>query len=745
MSPREIIKRPLFFPLLAFILFILFSNYGKAPPMDPALLYQKMNFTGVIDEDPRIKNGIEKIRVKIGKNFVLLSVLTTEPFFREGDVIQFTAKLKEPFWYKNPGGFNYARYLDRQGIAATAFIEDPFSIRRISQKPLHFWKNRVLQIKKKTENLIASRGSLQAQGVLIALLWGEERLLDEPTWELFRNQGLTHLLVISGLHFSVVAWAIFYLIICLFKIYPPSFLHLPARKIASAGTFGILTAYFLFCDPSPSVMRAYIAISCYLIAIFINRSRDLLNILFLAAVIILLRQPADLFNLSFQFSFAAVLSLALIPPYLKSLVGKEGKVADFIRVNVAIFFGVTPLIVFYFDQMQWNGPFMNIWAIPAIEFLAVPLGLIALFFVPIFPALAGPLFSADLKLIEGILWILKQAAVWLPKPSLVFPPHVWELVLYYLLLILLVLAWPRWVKKTVFAILFIFILDAGHVIYGLNHFDKIRITHLDVGQGDSILVELPGPRRILIDTGGTYNFDTGKTIVLPFLLYERIPKLDALCITHAHIDHYGGGATLIANYPVHELWWNGVPNDAPSFQQFLKMARDQKLRIISLQEGMKAHVGEATFEVLGPSQPDKLDEDINHQSLVLKMEAGGKTALFTGDLGGGAELGLLDRYGRRLHVDYLKVGHHGSKTSSSLSFLKAVNSQLATVSAGFHSRFKHPNPLTLKRFQDLKIPLHRTDLEGAIEIEFTKEGIKEKSFMESFPKYGLSSRTGGLF
>ncbi|MDO8520338.1 MAG: DNA internalization-related competence protein ComEC/Rec2 [Deltaproteobacteria bacterium] len=752
--PVEIVRRPLFFPLLILIFLILTTDFGQSEPIDPVLLYQKSVFTGTIAESPRIKDGFAKIKVKIPEGLIQITVPADENFFRKGDVITFPARLKEPHSFKNPGGFDYARYLYRQGIGATGFIENPENIRLVSRDEIPFWKEWILSVKKETYGILAREGSPQAQGVLIALLWGEERLLDESTRELFRNQGLSHLLVISGLHFAAVAWVLFWFFLLPFKIYPKSFLYLPARPIAAAATFFVLTGYLLFCESSPSVLRAYIAVSCYLAAIVINRSRDLLNILFLAAFLILISNPADLFNLSFQFSFVAVLSLVLIPPWLKSPLAplfqrgekeKRGeekkkswiriKLADFVRVNVAIFLGLTPLIVFYFHEAQWNGPFMNIWAIPAIEFLAVPLGLLGLFLVPLSPALAAPLFWADVRVIEGILWILKKAGEILPPPSLVFPPHGWELLLYYVLVLLLVLAWPRPVKKAAFAILVVFLLDIGLVFYRMNYFEKVRITHLDVGQGDSLFIELPGAIRILIDTGGSAYFDTGENIVAPFLLHQRIPKIDVLCLTHAHVDHYGGAAFLIDHFDIGEIWWNGFPNEASAFKALIQKTDAKKIKSIVLRAGMERPMGEALFKVLGPSPQAAHNKDENEQSLVLKMTARGKTALFTGDISSLSELGMMEAWGDELDVDYLKVAHHGSKNSSAASFLRAVSPEIASVSAGFKSRFNHPHPKILERFKELGIPLYRTDLEGALRIELNGD----------FPRFELSTREAGLF
>lgn len=748
LTPGEVVKRPLFFPLLILVVLIIAHDaVRKQPSVDSSLLYRKAVFYGVVAENPKQEDGKTKFPIRLVENSslgtgkVLVTVLGRDLPIRRNDVIEFEARLKEPVSYRNPGGFDYAKYLGRRGIGATAFVADPSAIRVVSSRP-SFRDRKTANIKERTKKVLSEKAGLPAQGVLLALLWGEESLVDDHTETLFRDQGLSHLLVISGLHFTAVAFVVFELLIFFFKLFPRLFLYWPVRKISAGATFVFLTAYFLFCEPGPSITRAYIAVGCYLAALVLNRSRDILNILFLAAILILAANPQDLFSLSFQFSFVSVLSLIFVYPFVKKILAGfkkrpspgflqrvAGKMADYFVVNLSIFLGLTPLLVFYFHETQANGFFMNLWAVPVVELLAVPLGLFALVFQFVVPSVSSVLFSADLKLIEGVLFILEKASAFLFKPFLVFPPHGWELVLYYILVLTVMLDVSRRLKKwIVVVILMVFVGDVFFNLFNAYRSDDFRITQLDVGQGDSIFVELPGAKRVLIDGGGSPYFDVGKNVLVPFLLHQRIPAVDVLCVTHAHADHYMGFLSLIEKYNVGQLWWNGIERNDSSYRNLLALARKKKIPVLKLASGMKIPVGDsAVFEVLSP-EDGVIDKDINNQSVVLRLSANNRSAVFTGDIQIPVEYRLMSRWGSKLDADYLKVPHHGSKGSNSLLFLKAVSPEVATAGLGFKNRYRHPHADVLKNFGELKIPLFRTDLQGAVEVEFVDDEIEVNAF-----------------
>ncbi len=741
---REIAKRPLLIPLIIFLVVILADDYFRLPffdppPLSPGLLDQTSLLEGIVTAEPEVKKGKVKAVIDLAGGLqgkIQITLLANHSPFHQGDSIRLTGKIKKPRTYHNPGAFDYARYLSRKGIQATVFINHSSSIEVIHQKKHSFLSRTSHQLKQKIGQSI---GDSPASGVLMALLWGEESALLEEVEEKFRNQGLAHLLVISGMHFAAIAWVLFYSILFLFRIYPPLYLYWPCRKIAALGVMILLTFYFLFCLPSPSLTRGYLAVMLYLAAIILNRSRDLLNILFLAALVILLFDPPALFDLSFQFSFIAVLSLILIFPWLKNKIGFLTKnrwfvqrLLDLILANLALLLGLTPLIIFYFHEFQWSGLFMNLWAIPLVELIIVPLGLLALPLVPWAFPVASLLFKIDLKLIDLVLWILDKADLYLTPPLLVFPPRGWELLVYYLLLLTFVLALNRSLKrKIITAGLLLLTIDVLGTLHEMSASDHFKITQIDVGQGDSLLIEFPGARRILVDGGGSRYFDLGENVLIPFLLHKRIPSLEAVCVTHADTDHYLGLITLLEKFPVKELWWNGVLDNSPDYLRLFEIAAARGIKMRELDKGINRPMGNSiTVSVLFPGKEEKEGPKDNNRSIILKIKSPHFSALLTGDLEEFGEKRLLKAYQQHdLDVDYLKVGHHGSRTSSSIAFLSATTPKIATIGVGYKNRFRHPHPSVVERLEDFKIPFYRTDHDGAIELTIHDNWLKISPFL----------------
>ncbi len=738
--------RPLFFPLFFFIFIILIVSWIKPnPSFDASLLNTPQTFEGTLLENPEIKEGKLKLTVALKNgDKILLTALADTTSLRQGDTIRFFTKLKKPHHYVNPGVFDYRYYLARQGIAATGFVDEAPQIVVMSYAKINFLQKKLDQLKKSASETLAHFGNIPSQAVLQAVLWGDESLLDTQTENIFRDNGLTHLLVISGMQFGAIALVLYQLFIFGFKIYPKSFLVLPTRKIAAGMTLGLLTLYFIFCLPSASLTRGYVAVSCYLVAKILDKSKDWLNILFLAALVILIANPSDLFNLSFQFSFVAVLSLLLIYPALQNIVrgscldfiphrahssARRGaplrrvthSLGKFILLQLSLLIGLTPLMIFYFHTFQWAGIFMNLWAVPAIELVIVPLGLAGLS-LQLFSAKAALLFFwPAVKMTMGTIWILQQAEKIFHPPFLVWPPHFWELILYYFLLVVCLMSIKSSLKKIILIFgTLIFAFDISANVYSLFFSQKFAITQIDVGQGDSLLVELPGARRILVDGGGSPYFDLGENVLTPFLLAKRIPSLDVVCITHADSDHYGGLLSVLENFKVKELWWNGVVDENFNYKVIFEIARQKGIPIVELERGLTKTIGSTTLSVLNPSKEEKEGASDNNRSIVLKINSKNSSALLTGDLEAFGEKRMLNSVGaNELKADYLKIGHHGSKSSSSDEFLNAVDPRIATIGVGENNPFHHPHPSILERLEEHHIPYYRTDLSGAIEIELS--------------------------
>jgi competence protein ComEC len=255
----------------------------------------------------------------------------------------------------------------------------------------------------------------------------------------------------------------------------------------------------------------------------------------------------------------------------------------------------------------------------------------------------------------------------------------------------------------------------------------LRITALDVGQGDANLVELPDGAAWLIDAGGMVGnpIDTGAAVVLPALRQKRRTRLDVVVLSHPHPDHFGGLAAVLRGVTVGELWDSGqgeAEGAGPAYAALLALARERGIPIRRPSElcGHPRQHGRARIELLAPCPHFVAGRDANDNSLVLRVALGGSAALLTGDAETHEEAELVERYGSSLRADYLKVGHHGSRTSTGEKLLEAVRPTWATMSSGVRNRFGHPHAPTLERLAEHEVRAVRLDRSGS--FEWTTDG-----------------------
>ncbi|MDO8643434.1 MAG: DNA internalization-related competence protein ComEC/Rec2, partial [bacterium] len=515
--------------------------------------------------------------------------------------------------------------------------------------------------------------------------------MDRETNDLLQVLGLSHLLSISGLHVGIIATLFFSLLLFLFKRSVRLTTLFPVKKIAAGVTFVPVLLYILMANaPSPAV-RTGIMVSCYLASLIFYRELKPWNTLSAAALLLLAWSPVVLFERSFQLSFLAMIGLLTIliaPPF-----EKKGMLAKTALISLATLLMTAPIASSFSQTFSLAGLLCNFVAIPLFSFILLPLafcgGFLGLLFPPIgsfFMKMAGLL--SDL-FFRGMDFILP----WMTKLAWPVSLTTTEMILFYLFLgsvILFCFRPENFRKKIVLSSLTLVLFLTTFIFPFVSPLfsDQLKVHFLDVGEGDSILVEFPGGPRWLVDTGGFLippkpgepePFNTGERVVLPYLLRHRIYHLDKIFITHSHPDHEGGLPPLLKKISVGEV------RHSP--------ARTEPLTI----NGVRV-------EELYPSQA--VDFSNNNDSLVLRLSYGKHSFLLTGDLEADGEKRLL-AIGKNLHSTILKVPHHGSNTSSTLPFLEAVRPELAVISCGYKNLFHFPRPEVLERYKELGIPVVR--------------------------------------
>ncbi|HEY1756044.1 MAG TPA: ComEC/Rec2 family competence protein [Bryobacteraceae bacterium] len=679
-----------------------------------------------------------------------------------GQLVEIEARVRSPHNFNNPGGFDYTAYLARQNIFWTVSMSP-----RASQATIlpgrcgSRFMGVVFALRtaalERLDQLYA--GDSYNTGMMEAILIGESSSLVRVWTEDFRRTGTFHALVISGIHVTVLAGVLLFLLrMCAVP-------ELPALAMTAAAAW----LYALVSGFSAPVVRAAGGFSLFLIARFLFRRTRVMNLLAAVALIYLAWDPAALFDASFQLSFLSVAAIgALAAPLLQpriiplargmralndverdvhlaphvaqarlefrlvaeiltlwarvpqrwaeEIVGMLARLAFFMLemavISSVIQIGLALPMAEYFHRVSFTGLTANLLIGPLLE-AVVPLGFAAVFTHSTWiAALAGWLLHLSAKIAA---W---HAAI---EPSWRVPdPPVWLAMALAISLILLA-ALPRrrmlWVPAgTIVLGLFVLLVWHPWPAQALPH--QLELTSIDVGQGDSLLLMFPGGARMLVDGGGLLQFgtprksnlDIGEDVVSPYLWTRGIKTLDVVVATHAHEDHIGGLPAILENFRPKELWVGANPPE-----RLEELARKLGIRVLDRRLGPPFEFSGATIQIVSPPEDYTAAKLGNNDSLAFRVSFGSRSFLLTGDMEKPMEAALLGE-GLAEHADVLKVGHHGSKTSSIPPFLDAVSPEIAIISAGYENSFGHPHPDVIKRLEDRHAIVLRTDLDGLVSV-----------------------------
>ncbi|MDR0517115.1 MAG: DNA internalization-related competence protein ComEC/Rec2 [Fibromonadaceae bacterium] len=612
-----------------------------------------------------------------------------------------------------PGSFNAPAWMRSQGYRASGSLDsakilsNEFSFQRFS-----------FSVKQKLKNYFSKFYKQPETALLMGLLIGDRSGISETLQNNFRKTGLVHVLSISGYHVVMLAG-----MLTLFL----RALRLP-RKVSQILSIILLCIYAPITGGSAAVWRAVLMFSVLECGKVLQKTSSSINALGVALMLILVFEPQQAFNMGFQLSSAATLGILLGQSIkLQTLHGKIGKLlSSFIIepsfVTLCATLGTLPLLIFHFQAfspISWLG---NLIVVPLVG-LGMQAGVLSLMGIHAFIcqtfADSATMLLRSASIITGFLADNPYAS------STVGP---WPLPCLFAVSILTIVL-PFLKKKNPWGrrILIICLLVCSCFFLGAeikkNFFPSWNAVFLDVGQGDCILLKSPAGRFYLIDTGPPLKKRSmARDKIIPYLRSQGISKIDAMIISHPHDDHYGNAADILKEFPVKEFWTTACAqkSENSTWQNVLNAAKSNGVEIknlhkgLNLKEEMFISKSEWNITVL---YPDSLfcDKNQNDNSIVLKIHGLGKTLLLTGDLEkqGERELLPLD-----IKSDILKLGHHGSKTSSTRAFLEQVAPEGTIISAGLKNRYKHPSKEVLERLDSLEIEHSATYEKGSIEIEF---------------------------
>jgi competence protein ComEC len=600
------------------------------------------------------------------------------------------------------------------------------------------WRHGVDLARAWVRRRIAATYAPKAEALGRALVLGENDL-DPVDQVAFQKSGLSHLLAVSGTHLVLAVVSI----IAAARAVLLRFVRWSARCdvgrcLSPAGAL-LALLYADFAGGSGSAWRAAWMLAAVHLAAAFERRLGGLRALAFSVLIGVSYDPLARYDVSFMLSALATAGLVVIGPHVGGLAQRVSSgalrwVVKALSTTLAAMIGCTPLLLVMSPDITLAGLLANVLAGPLGELAALPVCLLHALMAPL-PLVERGLALAGSGALLGVGYIAKVSASATWARVAIPPPTAEQLAVIGLGLVAAVrvlgghggaaVASARQ-RRVLLSLLGLATAACVLVLECLVRRTaaaegRLRVTAIDVGQGDSLLVDLPDGRLMLIDGGGdiTGGPDPGQRVLLPLLRRRRRDHIDIAVLTHPHPDHFGGLLTALRALPVHEFW-DGSPRREGDQGEVARLRRDLARRGTLTRDlpelcQMYAPRTGGMIQILGPCPNVVEERSANNQSIVIKLELGRHSAVLPGDAETLEEADLVASRGAWLRADLLKLGHHGSRSSTSSEWLAAIRPSLAIVSVGLRNRFGHPHATTLSRLQAAHVPAYRTDELGSVE------------------------------
>ena len=656
-----------------------------------------------------------------------------------GDRIKVRARIRQPFGTRNPGGFDYGAYLRDRGIHAVAFVRGPdriqvqppgvFDIEARVWSQIDRWRNQVRQV-------AISTLRQPARGLFLGMIVGEQNDIHPDVRDDFMTTGTVHIISISGSHLGLLAFVSFLGVRGMTRRMPARWLErlscvLTPKQLAVLVTIPMVIFYTLLSGAHVATVRSLLMILLYLFAVWIGHERQIVIALGIAALFTTLSDPKAMYDLSFQLSYVSVLAIALVFRWSHSdneeddmpqsaMVKLKNWAKQYALMTLAATVGTVPLVAYYFNQVAWLGIFANAVVVPFVGLLVVPLGLGASMIVLLGGLDQLPFGWVHQEIMNGLTSVVGMMATVPGAKWHVASPAILAMAGFYLCLMVALLSRKLTLRVISGSALILFLLwwvwSPRHVFED----DALRVTFLDVGQGDATVLELPGGETILVDGGAAYErWDIGRMVVGPYLWDRGIRRLTHVIATHPQLDHVGGLSWIIENFEIDHYWSNGIQRTNRFYQRLHdalekkglveriawegeEMIKEGPCRLVSLNPPL-AENGSTLHELRG--------HELNDLSVVLSLTCGQHSILLMAD----AEVEALTRLIHHPLVTsatVVKIPHHGAKSSLNRRWIQRLDAENAVVSAGRGNRYGHPAQDVLQAYDHMNI--YRTDSGGAI-------------------------------
>lgn len=683
-----------------------------------------------------------------GVNRILL-YYTGEEIFRVKNRISVSGTIQKFTKGTNPGQFNEYLYYKSNGIDYKIFGENV----KVQQADISVYHQLLKKIRDTISRVYKTVLSEEDAGVLCAMVLGEKTALPQDTKELYQKNGMAHILAISGLHISIIG-------MCLYRFLKKC--NCPNEMAIPLSIF-VLVSYGVLTGSSVSTNRAVVMFVVSMIGILIGRTYDFISAICLSGIIILLQNPLQIINSGFLLSFGAVLAIAYVFPIVKLIVfGREVEgeelekttktldikflfwkpkeikrigesswdkqrrnwlkgIAESLLVSFSINLVTLPIILYFYFDMPLYSLIINLILLPLVSLLlglGIILGIVGSAWLP-----AGYFFAGSVHVI--LAFYDKMCHLFLQLPFSVLTigqPRVWQLILYYVVLIIFLVSY-FYSEKKILLILWIGLL----CIFLKPERSGVEITMMDVGQGDGILIESETGKNYYIDGGSTTVNDVGKYRIVPCLKSKGIASLDYLIITHMDQDHISGATEMLencrkpGNITIKNLLLPDVACKDEVYENMVKLAKKQQVSVMYLKKKDKLIDGMLSMNCLHPASGFET-EDRNDYSTVLLLNYKNFNMLFTGDVSNEGEQAVIDNP-ELMQCDVLKAAHHGSKYTNSEELLSIVKPSYTVISAAKNNDYGHPHKEVLERLDACKSKYFCTMDYGAISIASDGEKV----------------------
>ena len=658
-----------------------------------------------------------------------------------GSLVFVSGKLEEIESPRNPGEFDSKQYYACQHIY---YVMKKGKIKKQSQNHSAYGQF-LINMRQRFAEILEKTCGAEA-GAFEAIVLGDKSNLDPELKMRYQMAGIIHILAISGLHISLLGMGLY------------NMLKKAGLGIWPAGLLAliIMLQYGMMTGGGVSTMRAVCMFLLSVGAKIAGRIYDMPTGMAVAAILILVENPAYLLDGGFWLSFGSVIGIGCVWPVIQEALGnleKEDnagkKILWSFLASGVVQFATLPIVLWFYGEVSVMGIFLNLLVLPTVGVVLgsgtadVLLGLISIkgAFVVAIPG------RTILKIYEVLVIIIGKLpfCTWVGGK-----PEMWQIVDYYLILAGAV--WIYWISekkykenKTAvmkkrkeiwkFRCLCAGMVCLGILLIGYKPKEDFRIACLDVGQGDGIVIEMENQWNILIDGGSTNKSSLGQYQLIPYLKSRGISRLDGIYISHTDEDHISGvreildyiskGLTIMRVENLILPDWDEV-QDNKNFQELTELAKAAGTQVIYVNAGDRVRYGETTLKVLWP-EAGATGKEVNEDAMVIEMTNGAFKGVFTGDIGKDTEDKLLQK-GVLEDVDFLKVAHHGSKYSTGEEFLDVVKPELSVISCSATNTYGHPSPDTLKRLENSGSKVLITKDVGAVTIYRKREHTFVKSY-----------------